>query len=100
MGGKNYSKSTELTVKQDGKLFHAYWVCSEKSPTSTEYAVKNLLRLLSMRFKKSPMSTEYGAKKLLFFYFLNIHKRPIKLNFPKRYIVGTNIGSKATTTNL
>jgi hypothetical protein len=46
--------------------------------------------------KKSPTSTEYGAKKLLFFNFLNIHKRPIKLNFPKKYIVGTHMGSKAT----
>ncbi len=39
-------------VQQDGKfskLFHVYLVCGKKYSTSTQYAVENLLGLLSMQ---------------------------------------------------
>jgi hypothetical protein len=46
---------------------------------------------------------EDGIKNLLFLEFLNIHKRPKnrpkKFKIFKKHIVGTHMGSKATTTN-
>jgi hypothetical protein len=54
----------------------------------TEYAVKNLLRALSMWYKN-----------FLFKDFLNIHKRTKTLKIFKKHIVGIHMGSKATITN-
>ncbi len=53
VGGKNYSKKVYwVDGKQDGKfskLFHAYWVGGKNYSPPTEYAVKIIQRLLSMR---------------------------------------------------
>jgi hypothetical protein len=51
----------------------------------TEYAVKNILRVLSIRYKN-----------LLFYEFLNIQKEPKLLKIFKKHIVGIHMGSKAT----
>ncbi len=87
----------------------------------TEYAVKNILRVLSMRKKifhvywvcgkKYSTCTEYAVKNFLrvlsmryknviFLEVLNIYKRHKTLKIFKKLILGIHMGPKITTTNI